>query len=137
MTICHPPEPRSLIWLWSYENDPDTTFWGAAEAGSAWFNRTAAVFKYWDGIDVHVVGTGGAVWSSIASNPQVGEYRIKDVRLDASKHIVIVYDSIPEVAPTVYPTILSNPGSGEYRVIALRLDASKHIVVVYDSTPEP
>jgi hypothetical protein len=82
-------------------------------------------------------GGSGVVWSSIGSNPQVGEYRIKALRLDADKHLVVVYDETPEIAVGDYETILSNPGSGQYRVKALRLDSDKHIVIVYDETPEP
>ena len=77
------------------------------------------------------------VWSGVGSNPQVGEYRIKAMRLNSSKHVVIVYDETPEIAIGDYDTILSNPGSGEYRIKALRLNASKHVVVVYDETAEP
>jgi len=33
----------------------------------------------------------------VISNPDSGEYRIVNIRLDASKHIVITYDSVPVV----------------------------------------
>ena len=78
-----------------------------------------------------------AVWSNIGSNPQVGQYRIKEMHFNASMQIVIVYDDVPEIAIGDYPTILSSPGSGEYRIKALRLDSGLRVVVVYDATPEP
>lgn len=77
-----------------------------------------------------------AVWSSIASNPQAGEYRIKAMRLDSAKNIVIMYEDVPEVGIASYATILSNPGSGEYRIKALRLDSAMRIVVLYDGVAE-
>lgn len=94
MAICPLEEPRSLIWLWSYENDPNTTFWGTEDAGFIWFNRNAALFKYWDGLAIQIVGAS-LMGTSIASNPGSGEYRIKYIRLDAAGKLVFVYDGTP------------------------------------------
>jgi ligand-binding sensor domain-containing protein len=95
MAICHPPEARTLLAIWSYLNDPDTSLWGADERGFMWWNRTACVFKYWDGSSIQTVG-GILAGTAIASNPGSGEYRIKYMRRNAAGQITVVYDGTPE-----------------------------------------
>jgi hypothetical protein len=38
----------------------------------------------------------GAEQNPVVSNPESGEYKIKELRLDADKKIVVVYDTDPE-----------------------------------------
>ncbi len=43
-----------------------------------------------------ISGLSGGVSGAITSTPGSGEYEIKDIRLDASKHIVVKYDETPK-----------------------------------------
>ncbi len=35
--------------------DPDTTKWGATDAGRIWYNTVSAQVKYWDGANIVVL----------------------------------------------------------------------------------
>ena len=45
---------------------------------------------------IHVMITGSVGTSDIFSNPPSGCYQIVNLYLNASKHIVVVYNNVPE-----------------------------------------
>jgi hypothetical protein len=42
------------------------------------------------------IHAGSSVTGVITSNPSSGEYKVKGIRLDSSKNIVVTYDDTPE-----------------------------------------
>lgn len=45
---------------------------------------------------VKIQGLSGGLTGAITSTPGSGEYEVKDIRLDSSKHIVVTYDETPK-----------------------------------------
>ena len=74
-------------------------------------------------------------WTDVGSNPQAGEYRIKDFRLSSTKEPIFTYDETPLGSPTVYANITSTPGAGEYAIRAIHYTPEKRLQVLYDETP--
>lgn len=66
--------PPTLSTSWKllsgkFSTDPDTTGWGAIQAGSQWFNTGLGVPRYWDGTAVQSVGAGsGGGYDTIEVN---------------------------------------------------------------------
>lgn len=80
------------------------------------------------------LAAGEAAGAQIMSDPSATEYRIKKLRLNANKEIVVTYADAPGGTADL---ITSEPVSGEYRIKKLRLDNNaKGIIVTYDGTPE-
>lgn len=66
---------------------------------------------------------------AIVSYPGPNEYRVKNIRLNASLNLVITYEDVAGGNPGI---VRSSSGAAEHMIYSLRLNSSKDMVVAYD-----